>query len=151
MLAPQARAETQSIVAVANDQPITERDIDMRIALRKLLGDIPSGGITRQPALQNIIDDQVKIAEATRLMMVPTDAEISDRIQRIAKSMKLSRDELVAKAKSTGISEANLRRYMQASLAFSRLIAAKYREEVQATPAEVDAKSRRSTTPSARR
>ena len=36
-----ARAEVQGIVAVANDQPITERDIDQRIALLKMLDDYP--------------------------------------------------------------------------------------------------------------
>jgi peptidyl-prolyl cis-trans isomerase SurA len=69
----------QGIVAVANDQPITERDISQRIELRKMLGDLPSGGMTRKQALQNLIDDQVKLLEAKRLMLVPSDAEISDR------------------------------------------------------------------------
>lgn len=133
-------AETQGIVAVANDQPITERDISQRIELRKILGDLPSGGMNRQQALQNLIDDQVKLLEAKRLMLVPSDAEISDRMQRIAKGMNISRDELLAKLKKEGISEASVRRYLQASVAFSRIIAAKYREAVQATPAEVDAR-----------
>jgi peptidyl-prolyl cis-trans isomerase SurA len=135
-----ARAETQGIVAVANDQPITERDITQRIELRKILGDLPSGGMTRQQALQDLIDDQVKLVEAKRLMLLPADSEISDRVNRIAKSMKISRDELFAKLKKIGISEANFRLYLQASIAFSRIIAAKYREEVQASPQEVDAK-----------
>ena len=135
-----ARAETQGIVAIVNDQPITERDITQRIALRKLLGDLPSGGMTRQQSLQNIIDDQVKILEATRLMLLPSDAEVSDRVERLAKGMKLSRAELLAKLKKDGISEAVFRRYLQASIAFTRIISAKFREEVKASPGEVDAK-----------
>lgn len=135
-----ARAETQGIVAVVNDQPITERDINQRIELRKILGDLPAGGMTRQQALQNLIDDQVKLLEAKRLMLLPPDSEISDRIKRIAKGMNISREELLAKLKKLGISEANFRRYLQATIAFSRIIAAKYRDEVQATPEEVDAK-----------
>jgi peptidyl-prolyl cis-trans isomerase SurA len=135
-----AWAETQGIVAVANDQPITERDIRQRIELRKILGDSPSGGMTRQQALQNLIDDQVKLLEAKRLMLMPADAEVTERMNRIAKGMDLSRDGLLDKLKKAGISEANLRIYLQASIAFSRIIAAKYREAVQATPAEVDAK-----------
>jgi peptidyl-prolyl cis-trans isomerase SurA len=139
-VAAPARAETQGIVAVANDQPITERDISQRIELRKILGDLPSGGMTRKQALQNLIDDQAKLLEAKRLMLVPADSEISDRLNRIAKGMNISRDELLAKLKKAGISEASTRRYLQASVAFSRIIAAKYREAVQATPEEVDAK-----------
>jgi len=134
-----ARAETQGIVAVANDQPITERDITQRIALLKLVGDLPDG-MTRQQALQDLIDDQVKLVEAKRLMMVPTDSEVNDRIDKIAKGMKLSREQLLSRLKKDGIGESSFRRYVEASLAFSRLIAAKYREEVKASPAEVDAK-----------
>jgi peptidyl-prolyl cis-trans isomerase SurA len=135
-----ALAETQGIVAVANDQPITERDITQRIELRKILGDLPPGGMTRQQALKDLIDDQAKLLEARRIMLVPSDTEISDRIKQIAKGMNISRDELLARLKKQGIGEASLRSYLQASVAFSRIIAGKYREAVQATPAEVDAK-----------
>jgi len=132
-----ARAETQGIVAVANDMPITERDITQRIELRKILGDPP---LDRKQALKGIIDDQVKILEAKRLSMIPSDSEITDRMQRIAKGMKLTREELLAKLKKEGISEATVRSYLLASVAFSRIISAKYREEVKASPEEVDAK-----------
>ena len=135
-----ARAETQGIVALANDQPITERDITERIALRELLGDTPSGGFTRKQALQNLIDDQAKLLETKRLGMVPTDSEIDARIDRVAKGMKLDRAGVIAKFKKTGIRETAFREYMKVSMAFTRLIQAKYREDVQATPAEVDAK-----------
>lgn len=135
-----ARADTQGIVAVANDQPITERDITQRIALMTELGDVPSGGLSRKKALQSLIDDQVKLAEAARFQLIPSDAEISDRIDRVAKSKKMTRAALLAKLKKEGISEANVRRYMKASIAFGRIMAAKYREEITASPAEVDAK-----------
>jgi peptidyl-prolyl cis-trans isomerase SurA len=135
-----AQAETQGIVAVANDQPITERDITLRIELRKTLGDMPTNGLTRKQALQNLIDDQVKLAEATRLMLLPSEAEVTDRVTRLAKSQKMTRVELLAKIKALGISEAAFRLYLQASIGFSRIIAAKFRDEITASPAEVDAK-----------
>jgi peptidyl-prolyl cis-trans isomerase SurA len=135
-----AWAETQGIVAVANDRPITERDIVQRIEMRKILGDLPAGGLTRQQALQNLIDDEVKLLEAARLMLTPADSEISDRMNRIAKSMELSRSDLLAKLKKAGISEASFRRYLQATVAFGRIMAVRYREAVQVSPEEVDAK-----------
>ena len=134
---PAARAETLGIVAIANDQPITERDITQRIELRKILGEPP---IDRQKALRSLIDDQVKIIEARRLMMMPTDADITDRMQRIAKGMDITRQQLLERLKKAGIGEASFRTYLQASIAFGRIIAAKYREEVKASPEEVDAK-----------
>ncbi|MFN4141063.1 SurA N-terminal domain-containing protein [Aestuariivirga sp.] len=135
-----ARAETQGVVAVANDQPITERDITQRITLLKIVGDLPPGGLTRKQALKQLIDDQVKLLEARRLMMVPSDAEISERIDRVAKGMKYTRQQLLKLLKDQGISEASLRSYLTASTAFSRLIAAKYREEITVNPSDVDAR-----------
>lgn len=137
-----AHAESQGIVAVVNDQPITERDITQRITLLKVMDDLPPGGMSRKQALQSLIDDQVKMFEATRLMLVPNDGDVSDRIDKIAKGMKLSEAELLSKLKKEGIGEKSFRSYVQASLAFSRIIAAKYREDVKASPADVDAKMR---------
>ena len=135
-----ASAETQGIVAIANDQPITERDITQRITLLKIVGDLPPGGMTRKQALRQLIDDQVKLIEATRLMMVPTDAEISERIDRVAKGMKYTRQQLLKLLKDQGISEASLRSYLTASTAFTRLISAKYREQIAVDPSDVDAR-----------
>ena len=103
------RAEGQGLVAVVNDQPITELDITQRIALMKIIGDAASG-MTRKQALQSLIDDQVKIAEATRLKMMPGDGEITDRIARMAKSSGLSSYNLPAELKAQGISVKRFRR-----------------------------------------
>lgn len=134
------RAEMEGIVAIVNDQPITELDLRQRVTLLEILGDLPRGGLNKKQALQALIDDQVKIAEATRFAMLPSDSDISDRIIRIAKGMNITREELMAKLKNKGISEASFRRYLQASIGFSRLISAKYKEDVKVSDAEVDAK-----------
>lgn len=135
-----ALAATTSIIAVVNDQPITELDLNQRIILLEILGDLPRGGMNKQQALRALIDDQVKLVEAKRFSMVPTDTEISQQIGRLAKGMNLSREQLLAKLKERGISEASFRRYVQASTAFSRLSTAKFREDVKVTDSEVDAK-----------
>jgi len=135
-----ALAQTRGIVAIANDQPITDLDITQRVTLLDIVGDLPPGGLTKQQALQALIDDQVKIVEATRLAMLPTDSDVTDRIDKLAQGMKISRADLLAKLKAKGISEASFRRYVQASMGFNRIISAKYRQDMDATDAEVDAK-----------
>jgi peptidyl-prolyl cis-trans isomerase SurA len=135
-----ALADTTSIIAVVNDQPITQLDLTQRIILLEILGSLPRGGMNKQQALRALIDDQAKLVEATRFGMVPTDTEISQQITRIAKGMNLTREQLLAKLKERGISEATFRRYVQTSTAFSRLSAARFREDVKVTDAEVDAK-----------
>lgn len=136
-----AIAGSQSIVAVANDQPITERDLEQHIMLLEILDEMPRGGLTKQQALRDMIDDQVKITEAKRLGMMPSDGDITDRIDRAAKGMKLTRQELLAKLKAKGISEVAFRQYLSAQIGFSRIMSAKYREDVKVSAAEIDAKS----------
>lgn len=136
-----ALAASQGIIAVANDQPITERDLEQHIVLLQILDEAPPGGLSKQKALRDMIDEQVKITEAKRLGMMPSEADITDRIDRAAKGMKLSRKELLAKLKERGISEATFRQYLSAQMGFNRIISAKYREDVTASAAEVDAKT----------
>lgn len=136
-----ARAESATIVAVVNDQPITELDLTQRIALLDVLGDTPRGGMTKQMALRDIIDDVVKIQEAKRYNLLPTEAEVNERIDRLAKGMKLSRNQLLAKLKERGVGETTFRSYLQADMGFMRIIQGKYREDVKATPQDIDAKT----------
>ena len=129
------------IVAVVNDQPITELDLQQRIALLDVLGDTPQGGMDKKKALRQLIDDVVKTQEAKRYNMYPTDSEVTDRIKRLAEGMKLTSAALLAKLKEKGISEASFRAYLSASMGFSRIIQGKYQQQIQASDAEIDAKT----------
>lgn len=135
-----ARAQSPNIVAIVNDQPITELDITQRIVLLQILDETPPDGMSKKQALKALIDDVVKIQEAKRYNLLPTEAEVNDRIDRLAKGLKLTRAQLLDKLKAKGISEASFRSYLQAGMGFSRIIQGKYREDVKVTPQEVDAK-----------
>lgn len=136
---PLAQAQTQGVVAVINDMPVTERDLTQRIALLTILDDAPAG-MTRKQALQSIIDEEVKIAEATRVKLLPNDAQIADRIERLAKGMESTPEGLLAKLKKQGVSEKAFRRYLAALMGFNRIISAKYQAKVEVSGSEVDAK-----------
>ncbi len=66
-LAAAVHAEGLGVVAIVNDQAVTELDVTQRISLLKILGNLPEGGISRKAALRLIIDDAVKTSEAKRL------------------------------------------------------------------------------------
>jgi peptidyl-prolyl cis-trans isomerase SurA len=133
-------AAGQGVVAVVNDLPITEHDITQRIALMKTLGDVPQGGISRKRALQSLVDEQVKISEATKLRMMPKDKEVRAQIERMAEGMKTSADGLTARLEKQGISKATFERYVSALIGFNRILSGKYRNDVQVSDSEVDRK-----------
>ena len=136
---PPAAAQTQGVVAVVNDQPITEHDVTERIALLTILGDAP-GKMSRKQSLQSLIDEQIKIAEATRFKLMPDDGAVRDQIARMSKGMDTTTDNLVARLKKQGVSETAFTRYVGALLGFNRILSNKYRNDVAVTDAKVDAK-----------
>lgn len=137
---PVVPALAANIVAIVNDQPITELDLTDRIALLEILDDVPPGGMDKKKALRQLIDQIVKIQEAKRYNMLPSDTELKDRIKRIAQNMKLTPDQLYAKLKAKGISETAFRDYVKAGMGFNRIIQGKYQQKIKASDAEIDAK-----------
>jgi peptidyl-prolyl cis-trans isomerase SurA len=134
-----ALAASQGLVAVVNDIPITEQDVSQRIALMKILGD-GGEGMSRKRALQSLIDEQVKLNEAEKYRMTPSDGEVRDQIARIAKGMNTTPEDLTARLKKQGISRKTFERYVTAMIGFNRIISSKNREEFTVTDADVDAK-----------
>lgn len=137
---PAALAHAATIIAVVNDQPITDLDLTQRIAMLEIMDDVPRGGIDKKKALRQLIDQEVKIQEAKRYNMLPNDAELAERIKRLAQGMKLTTDQLYAKLDAKGISKAAFRDYVKAGMGFTRIIQSKYQQDFKASEAEVDAK-----------
>lgn len=139
-LAPPAAAEAQRVIVIVNDQAITERDISQRVSILRILGDPAAEQAGRKKILQALIDEQVKLSEAKKYNLTPTEAEVTSHVQRMAKNMKTDEAGLLAKLKKQGISEATFRRYISAQTGFNRIIASKYKEDVKVSDADVDRK-----------
>jgi len=140
-IAPAASpARAADIVAIVNDQPITDLDLTQRIAMLEVMDDIPRGGIDKKKALRQLIDQAVKIQEAKRYNMLPSDTELKDRIKRLAQSMKLSVEQLYSKLEARGVSKQNFIDYVKAGMGFNRIIQGKYQQDIKVSDAEVDAK-----------
>jgi peptidyl-prolyl cis-trans isomerase SurA len=132
--------EALGVVAIANDVPITELDITQRITLMKILGDVPEGEASRKKALQSLIDEVIKLAEAKRLHMDAADAEITKQVTRVAGGLKTTPEELLKKLAAEGIEPETFRRYIAAQTGFNRIIAAKYRSDMTVKPEDIDRK-----------
>ena len=73
-----ARAETQGIVAVANDRPITERDITQRIELRKILGGLDALVLTRPEVFISLC--QTRFDAEGKLVDAPARKAVADQM-----------------------------------------------------------------------
>jgi peptidyl-prolyl cis-trans isomerase SurA len=136
-----ARAADQGVVATVNDVPITSFDIDQRLRLLEILGRKEEGNDARNKALHMMIDEVIKIAEATKYKVNPADKEIDAQMGRVAKGLQTDEAGLRAKLQSQGIAIASLKQYVSAQISFARILGGKYQVKIKVEPAEVDKKA----------
>ena len=136
----EASAEGQSVVVTVNDLPITDFDIDQRIRLWNAIGrDIKAADI-RKAALQSLIDDMIKRAEAKKYSAEATDEMVDNQVDHMAKASGTDSQGLAAKLKSKGVSMSALKNLVNAQISFNRLLNALYKVKVEVDPSEVDKK-----------
>jgi peptidyl-prolyl cis-trans isomerase SurA len=139
LTAPEPRAEGQGVVVTVNDLPITDFDIEQRI---KLWGAIDRDikGNPRKAALQSLIDDMIKNAEAKKYKVEADEQMIDNQIERMAKGSGTDTKGLAAKLKGKGVSMSALRQLVRAQISFNRLLTALYKLKIEVDPREVDKK-----------
>lgn len=74
-------ANSATVIATVNGNPITDIDITSRVELMNKQGKISS--INRKLALQNIIDDYIKINHAAMFNVKPTDKDADKELKRM--------------------------------------------------------------------
>ena len=138
LTASAAVAQDQKVLVTVNDQPITSFDVDARINMWKLM----AGGakLSRKQALNAIINDIAKIEEAKKYKADASDKDVDERLDKVAQGLKTDAAGLKGKLKAQGVSMSVLRQYLSAQIAFGRLLNGKYKERVQVSEEDVDAK-----------
>jgi peptidyl-prolyl cis-trans isomerase SurA len=135
-----AHAANQGVVVTVNDIPITTFDIDQRLRLLKILGDRQGVEGGRKKALRMMIDEIVKISEAKKYKANPSEKEIDAQLGQMAKGMNTDAAGLKVKLQKQDISIASLKQYLEAQIAFNRILSGKYQVKIKVEPAEVDKK-----------
>lgn len=122
--APAARA--QSIAAMVNGEPITNFDIDQRIRLMALSNHRGS----RKQALEELIDEKVKIREAKKYGLDPSAADIDASYATMGQRMHMSPDQLTKMLASRGIRPATLRSRIKADMVWGNLVRGRFKESL---------------------
>jgi peptidyl-prolyl cis-trans isomerase SurA len=134
-------AEGQGVLVTVNDAPITSYDVDQRVKLNVVVGrGQGSAEEQRKRALQNLIDDAVKLAEAKKYNATPEDKIIDAQIEKMAKGSNTDPKGLAAQLKAKGTSMSALRKLITAQIAFNRLLNGMYKVKVEVDQTEVDKK-----------
>jgi peptidyl-prolyl cis-trans isomerase SurA len=138
--AQRAQAQAQRVLAVVGDRPVTDYDVAQRLKLNDVLGVRATGGVAQlhKEILEDLIDEVIKDIEAKKNNVAPTEKQVAEAIERMAKSTGSTREDLEARLKAKGISMRTLEGQVASTIGFNWLLSRKYNVDVKVDPAEVD-------------
>jgi peptidyl-prolyl cis-trans isomerase SurA len=144
LLAPaMAMADSARILAVVNDEAITETDLNARVALTLASSGIPQDPESRKRitdrVLKSLIDEHLQVQEARRYNIEIEQADIDAALTRIAAANRMSAEQMTAFMKSKGVPRQTIIDQVKANLMWARLAQRVLRPQVEVSKDEVNA------------
>jgi peptidyl-prolyl cis-trans isomerase SurA len=130
---PQAAAQT-TIKVLVNEQPITTYDIRNRTGLLRLT---TRGRAGRSRAIEELIDERLKMQEAVRRRVSVSDEQVDRAFGQIASRAKLTPARLSQALRQSGVNPQTLKDRLRAEIAWSRIIRARFQATVKITERDV--------------
>ena len=118
-----------------NDKVITEYEVQQRAQFLKLLN---APGNLMEVALKDLTDDRLRLQEAKRLGLKPTDKEILDGMTEFASRANLTAEQLIAELQKIGIGAETYRDFVTAGVVWRQIVRARYAGKVTVSEADVD-------------
>jgi len=120
LAAPAPEAQAQALVATVNDSPITNFDLEQRIKLLRVL----RAPATPQAALESIVEDRLKSAEASKYGLRPTDDDAATELGRIAAERKIPPGALAGALRASGVAPQHWQEHGKAHASWRALVQA---------------------------
>lgn len=117
-------AHASDIAATVNKQVITSLDVNQRMAFLKLQR---KKGANKSMALEEMIDDSLKLGEARRLGISIPDKEVDAAFANFAKQNKMTTAQLSDILGKAGVGAKHFKGYIRAQMAWGRAAGAKVR------------------------
>jgi len=113
----------QSVAAMVNGEPVTNFDIDQRIKLTALT---TKKNISRQEALQDLINDKVKIKEGKKYGLDLSSSDLDGAYGNMASRMRMSADQLSKMLEGHGIRPETLKLRIKADMTWGNLVRGRF-------------------------
>jgi len=141
-MVPSAKAEqVAGIAAVVNDEAISMSDVTARMKLVLISSGLPDGKEIRAKILPQVIDglieEQLKLQEATRHKLAISDEEVQEGLVIIAKQNNYTPEQFTAGLEKSGVPATTLTRQIRAQLAWNKYIKEVLRNKVNVNDADV--------------
>jgi peptidyl-prolyl cis-trans isomerase SurA len=116
-------AHAQNAVVVVNGDPVTNFDIDQRIKLLQLSG---GKAPSRQEAMEELINDRVKIKEGKKFAVDLSKNDLETQYAAMATRMRLTADQLDKVLEGRGIRPDTLKARLRADYIWAQLVRGRY-------------------------
>lgn len=134
ILAAAIPAYAQSVRVTVNGTPITDRQIADRVKLFGLEGNKTG----QRGATEQLIDEAIQMAEAKRLGITVSNAQVDDALLQVARNLKVSKDKLVQMLAQAGVGSETLKDRLRAAVAWNAITEQAIMPQVQVSELELD-------------
>ncbi|MDA7946679.1 MAG: SurA N-terminal domain-containing protein [Hyphomicrobiaceae bacterium] len=134
-----ARAQSeQSIVALVNDEPITNYDVTQRMRLLKVTARKEPSAALRKQVIEDLVSERIQVQEATKNGVVVSDDQVNQVLDRVASSNKMNRDQLMSSLAQLGVNGSTMKEQIRSRLAWRSVVQRKFRGQVSVNASQVD-------------
>lgn len=127
------------LVAVVNDEPISEYDLDQRVRFNKTLKGVQgSAAQLRRQALRELIDNVLRRQEAKRYELGVTAEELEANYQRMATRAGVSTAAWEARLNEGGVEASTVKSEVESSLSWRRVVNLRFGRRIQVETEDVD-------------
>jgi peptidyl-prolyl cis-trans isomerase SurA len=121
-------AVAQQIAALVNGEPITALDVAQRHKLMQLSG---AKDPSSKAALDELIDEKLKLQTAKRYKVDVTDAEVDSTFNTLARRSRGTPEQFSDALKQAGISVESFKARIRADIGWQQIVRGKFRENFQ--------------------
>lgn len=141
ILALPMAAQAATIKVTVGDVPITDIQISQRAKLLQLERRGGSNSARNRMALDELINEAIKIAEATRIGQNPTDAEVNAALLDVSRNMRISSDNLLQILAQNGVNADTLRDRLRATIAWGKVVQTVVTGRIELSNADLEARA----------
>jgi peptidyl-prolyl cis-trans isomerase SurA len=130
-----SQLRAQSVAVMVNGEPITNFDIEQRSKLNELSTHKVQ---PRQEVIDELINEKVKIKEAKKYSVDPSDSDIDGAYASMSSRMHVSPDQLTQILEAKGIRPGTMKSRLRADMVWTSLVRGRFKESLQVGEKEVE-------------
>lgn len=142
-----AAVQAQTVRVTVDGAPITDQQISDRANLLRIEGQGSSNSNRTQLAIDQLIEDQLRLAEAQRIGVTISDSQVDSAYANIATNMRSSVSNLNNLLTQNGVNPQALRERLRASLAWQQVVQQVLRGRIQLSELDLEQQAAQQATP----